>query len=628
MNKFFAKIMKSAFIFILYIFSHSSLANDQSLIELSTNKQWLKLLHYKPDHSSESYITSPEFFLSSAVVSSSLEELKATIAAFSLPINKNESTDSHARCRFPARLKLIQQQLNLNVYGELPTIDCAQYKIWRQQIKDDSVSLVFASGYMSNPASMYGHILLKFSDVDGNKSNELLDTSLNYGAIVPNKENPLLYVLKGILGGYNASFSDQQFFKHKHNYGNVELRDMWEYKLSLTPEDVALIVDHLWEILPTKFDYYFVDENCAYHFAKLIELVLDEPIISDNSLWVLPNSVATGLAQATYKSTPLLAKVNFIPSRETLLLNYYQQLTVEQQQVALSIIVNDFSFAIDKYQVLNDDEKKVIVESLFQYINVVKQKEKDYEFAKTGKRKLIKERLKFPVGTAIRFNENKAHAPPHLVSKPSKFSLGIAAIDQTKFYSTAGFRMTYFDDLSSSVGRSDFSNLEMVDVEVISDGNQTKILRLDLIDISSLYLPAMPWENKVAAAWSVRAGYEQLSNACIDCGIYFAEGNLGKSVRIGNNTLGFAMMGGKAFLGKENDVTIHAKLGLLTSITKNLKAKIELQRTSNIALSSHYASSVKLAISYEFSQDWDVRFTLENKETTFAALALNYYWGF
>ena len=60
----------------------------------------------------------------------------------------------------------------------------------------------------------------------------------------------------------------------------------------------------------------------------------------------------------------------------------------------------------------------------------------------------------------------------------------------------------------------------------------------------------------------------------------------------------------------------------------NLKAKVELYKASNIAFSSSYTRSIKLAFSYEFSHDWDVRFLLEIKETTFAVLTLNYYWGF
>lgn len=628
MKELFAKVRKSSLFFILYIFSSSSFSNDQSLVEFSKNKQWLKLLHYKSLNSSDSYITSPNFFLSQEVINSSLDELKATISAFYLPVNDAESTDNHALCRFPARLNLIQKKISLSSYGELPTINCASYQTWRKQIKDDSISLIFASGYMSNPASMYGHLLLKFSAAGDTKRNQLLDTSLNYGAIVPNKENPLLYVLRGIFGGYDASYSDQQFFRHKHNYGNVELRDMWEYKLSLTMEDVALIIDHLWEVLPARFDYFFVDENCAYHFAKLIELVLDEPIISDDSLWVLPNSVATGLSETTYKSKPLVAEVNFIPSRESLLLNYYEQLTAEQKQIALSIIHQNFTFSQENYQVLNDDEKKIIVESLFQYINVLDNKNDLHDELKSAKRKLIGERLKLPVGKSIHYRNSNLNAAPHKVRKPSKFSLGVASINQSKIYSTAGFRMTYFDDLSSSLGRSDFSNLEMVDVEIIADDSQFKILKFDVVDISSLYLPAIPWTNKSASAWSVRTGYEQSNNACINCGIYFAEGSLGKSKRIGDNALGYALIGGKAFFGHEDDVTLHAKIGLLTSITQNFKAKIELQKTSNLSFSNSYASSVKLALSYELSHDWDVRFMLENKEATFVALTLNYYWGF
>jgi hypothetical protein len=627
-KELFAKITLLTFIFIIHFFSHPSIASEQSLTKLSKNKQWLKLLHHKSESSSQSYITSQNFFLSKATANTSLEELMATITGFYLPVDENILPDEHAICRFPARLKLIRQQLDLSSYGELPSIKCVQYEVWRSQIKDDSISLVFASGYMSNPASMYGHLLLKFSGVDGNNRNELLDTSLNYGAIVPNNENPLLYVLRGIFGGYNASYSDQQFFRHKHNYGDVELRDMWEYKLALSPEDIALIIDHLWEILPAKFDYYFMDENCAYHFAKLIELVLEEPMISNDSLWLLPNSVATALTEATYKNKPLLSEINFIPSRETVLVNYFEQLTDKQKQVASSIIAQDFSLTLQEYEVLNDDNKKVIIESLFQYVNVAKHKNKHNDVIKAGKRSLIRERLKLPVGKSISYSEVKVNEAPHLAKKPSKFSLGIASIDQTKFYSTAGFRMTYFDDLSTSKGRSDFANLEMLDVEIITDNNQIKILKLDLIDISTLYLPAIPWTNKAASAWSVRGGYEQLSNACIDCGIYFAEGSLGKSIRIGDKSLGFAMVGGKAFFGKDDDITFHAKLGFLTSITQNLKAKFELQQTSNINFSNRYASSVKLGVSYEFSQLWDVRFMIENKETTFAALTVNYYWGF
>ena len=463
------KITIITLLFLFYISSFSSAASEQSLVEFSQNKQWLKLLHYKNTSYHQSYIASQNFFLSATVGNSSLEELQATIDAFYLPIKENEPNDKHALCRFPARLSLIKKEVNLNAYGKLPLVKCKQYKAWRQQIKSDSVSLIFASGYMSNPASMYGHLLLKFGDGDDHKSNDLLDNSLNYGAIVPSDENPLLYVLRGIFGGYDASFSDQQFFKHKHNYGNVELRDMWEYKLTLTPEDVSFIIDHLWEILPTRFSYYFIDENCAFHFAKLIELVLDEPIISNDNLWVLPNSVATAVTKATYNDAALLKNVTFIPSTESILFNYYEQLTSKQKQVAETIIINDFSFAIEEYKTLSPVEKKMIVESLFQYINVVKQKGEEYSSHKKARRSLINERLNLSIGKGIHYREEKAHIAPHLAREPSKLSLGLASIEDSKVYATTGFRMTYFDDLSSSLGVSEFSNLEMVDIEIITD---------------------------------------------------------------------------------------------------------------------------------------------------------------
>jgi hypothetical protein len=625
-KKLFLKAIQLAYLLIIYHFSFSCAASEETLIEFSKNKQWLKLLNYKSVNSSQSYITSPDFFLTKAIDKSSINELKATVSAFYLPIAEHGTADEHAQCVFPARLYLIQQHLNLNSFGKLPVIECPKYQLWRKQIKHNSVSIVFASGYMSNPASMYGHLLLKFGDVE--KRNQLLDTSLNYGAIVPDEENPLIYVLRGIFGGYDASFSDQQFFKHKHNYANVELRDMWEYKLALSSEDIDFIIKHLWEVLPTKFDYYFMDENCAFHFARLIELVLEQPIISQDSLWVLPNSVATGLTKVMYKEKPLLKEVKFVPSRETILHNYFEQLTVAQRGIASSIIFHDFSFLIEEYERLSNDEKKIIVEALFQYINVVEKKNKPSNKVNKSKRKLINERLKLPAGKAIHYTNLKKDNAPHLAREPSKFSLGILSVDQKKTYGTSGFRMTYFDDLSSSLGRSDYSNLEMFDIELITDESQTKVLKLDVVDIKSLYLPSIPWRDEVASAWTVRGGYEQYSKTCIDCGIYFVEGSIGKSIRLGSEALGYALIGGKAFAGRDNDIAVYAKVGYLVSITNNIKAKVELNKMESIDFSKGYNTSLKVAVSYEFANHWDVRFGLQKKDTTTASIKLNYYWGF
>ena len=135
---------------------------------------------------------------------------------------------------------------------------CPAYRAYAVNGEIESVSLVYATGYLSNPASFYGHILLKFNTRGGVLANELLDQSVNYGAAVPRGENPVVYILKGLFGGYDATFSNQQFFRFNHAYAENELRDLWEYVLRLHPDEIDQLVAHSWELLGRNFDYYFL----------------------------------------------------------------------------------------------------------------------------------------------------------------------------------------------------------------------------------------------------------------------------------------------------------------------------------------------------------------------------------
>lgn len=122
---------------------------------------------------------------------------------------------------------------------------------------------------MSNPASTFGHSLIKLN----NKESGLFDTSINYGALVPDNENMLRYIYQGLTGGYQAGFSDKYFYEQDLMYSNKEYRDMWEYKLNLTQEEKDLIILHLYEIITRKFDYYFLSRNCGYRVSEIINLV-------------------------------------------------------------------------------------------------------------------------------------------------------------------------------------------------------------------------------------------------------------------------------------------------------------------------------------------------------------------
>ncbi|MEI8605051.1 DUF4105 domain-containing protein [Pseudoalteromonas sp. B160] len=67
------------------------------------------------------------------------------------------------QCKYPARYQwLLSQGLEFSE----PKVECTELIEWRDKQPIHSVSLVFASGYMSNPASLYGHMLLKLNRIN------------------------------------------------------------------------------------------------------------------------------------------------------------------------------------------------------------------------------------------------------------------------------------------------------------------------------------------------------------------------------------------------------------------------------------------------------------------------------
>jgi len=68
--------------------------------------------------------------------------------------------DDHPQCRFPARRQWLAERLGGHSFPFQP---CPKYERWTRSAAVESVSIVFATGYLGNPASYYGHTLLKFN---------------------------------------------------------------------------------------------------------------------------------------------------------------------------------------------------------------------------------------------------------------------------------------------------------------------------------------------------------------------------------------------------------------------------------------------------------------------------------
>ena len=286
---------------------------------------WLKLLHYDR-HGQRSEIVSDDFFLSPTGKTAPAAELQATLAAYfeSWPAD----TNLHVRCRFPARYFWLSQQIDLPGYV-VREPRCGRLEKWAMLDRLRSVSLLLVSGYFGNPASTFGHALLRLNTGDADDPN-MLDVTINYGALVPENELMVLYVYRGLFGGYQSGFSDKYFYTEDLVYARKELRDFWVYELNLSDEQVRLLAFHLWEVIGKKFTYHFLTQNCAYRLAELLELVTDEPWLTNSRVWYLPVEMFHRLTTLdAARPGRLVRSVLFIPSSQRELQHQHQPSRLE-----------------------------------------------------------------------------------------------------------------------------------------------------------------------------------------------------------------------------------------------------------------------------------------------------------
>ncbi|NCN40141.1 DUF4105 domain-containing protein, partial [bacterium] len=223
------------------------------------SKGRLNLLYYEKYGSDyKSRVTSEDFFASGlSGRTNPVHELLATIELFRSESRYDKTnTLKSARCRFPSRYLYLKRSF------ELPDLKpCDRIEDWKSSYQPDRLYLVYASQYVSNPASIFGHSFLL---IGSKVLTEGLWISHNYAAAMPPNTPGWRYILGGMIGWFYADYSVMPFYQRLFQYGSIENRDLWMYQIKLSPEELDFYIAHMWELVHlAKFDYYFLDENCA-----------------------------------------------------------------------------------------------------------------------------------------------------------------------------------------------------------------------------------------------------------------------------------------------------------------------------------------------------------------------------
>ncbi|MBI3300171.1 MAG: DUF4105 domain-containing protein [Elusimicrobia bacterium] len=223
---------------------------------------WLRLLHFK-DGAGEA--RPGPFYLAPAGRTDPRAELEALRAALDAP---PPSDGEPAYCRFPARTAWLAARDGRDAAALLAP--CRRFADWAKLMDAENVTLVFASAYLNNPSSMFGHTFLRMERRGIGDGERLLDNTLNFAAETA-ETSGVLFAFRGLTGLYPGKYSASPFYMKAQEYGNIEFRDLWEYRLALSPAEVERLVAHAWEMGEADFPYFFFSKNCSYQLMPALE---------------------------------------------------------------------------------------------------------------------------------------------------------------------------------------------------------------------------------------------------------------------------------------------------------------------------------------------------------------------
>ncbi|HZV81248.1 MAG TPA: DUF4105 domain-containing protein, partial [Geobacteraceae bacterium] len=309
---------------------------EQQLVDLALQQKldgqrtWDVLLQYRPKSSGrESVIDDRRFFLAPSGKTDPAAELEATIRGFFVSATAG---DEHPRCRFPARYEWLQKELGIDG-AQLPAPVCAKLDEALEAVDPRSAVLVFPAAHNNGPASMFGHTLLR---IGSSYRSELLTYAVNYAAHTTDS-NGLVYAFKGLFGYYPGYYSTLPYYEKVKEYSDLEHRDVWEYSLKLSPDEVRRMVLHIWELQGISSDYYFFDENCSFMLLFLMESARPELQLTNEywdrwGFWVIPADTIS-----TVRRAGLIDRVNYRPAQATRIRHRAKLLSDDAQQRALDV---------------------------------------------------------------------------------------------------------------------------------------------------------------------------------------------------------------------------------------------------------------------------------------------------
>lgn len=593
--------------------------DPQRLKAVAEHSQWQHLLFYKNGNAE---VISPDFYLTdpntqSASNFSPYDELIATL--------KN-AHDASVVCRYPARYLWLNQHL-------------PELKVDLQRCPDlpdpnQEISLILVSNYLKNPASSFGHVLVKTSaamatgdPVTGQLSGEdLLNNSYNFGARIPPTDNGMMYAIKGLFGFYDAGFSEAEFFKHDAVYSKNEQRDMWEYVLNLKAFETQLLNYHLYEAKSARFDYYFIKQNCGYRTGEILELISDIKTTERMGPWYAPDYVFDQLleyntdANNENNTSPLVASVRYLPSEQTQLRQKFLQLPKAIQAIINSVIRTENTAPL---LTLDSDDRALAIDFLILH-RTYKISQNDTPQHQALKKQLLSQRFTLPASNELATLVIPDKPSPALSNKTSQTKVILseqkAQIGVSLFVKDP---LNPYNDINK--------RFEAVQVTLGYDFDENKLALTDFVflDMQQIEDLAQPLAGEPKLSWQLKTG-TRTDLFTGDKHSPYGQAGIGAGVMLGKQVLGYGMVN-TTIHDQDSHLDVGVELGLRA---KRQGQAAELSYTTNKRDGRASISQTKLTVRQQLSKNNDARIIVTHTNNSIvndsdsldAGVAWHHYW--
>jgi hypothetical protein len=492
--------------------------------QLASEREWHLLLHYRENilggYSSEQ--DDPGFFMSPDGKTDPQAELNATLKQFFSDELVGRSKQP-AQCAFVARYAWLRDRLRFDE-TRLPPMACDRFERWFADFEAQSITLIFPSAFMNNPASMFGHTLLRVDQKGQTEQTRILAYTINYAADVP-PDSGLAYPIRGIFGGYRGYFSTIPYYLKVQEYRDIENRDIWEYRLNFTDHQVKRLLMHAWELGNSYFDYFFFKENCSYHLLALIEYADPTLHLTDQFfLWTVPaDTVRLLVAQPG-----LVSDIAYRPSRSTLIRRKRERLSLQEKELTSQIIQEGAATKSDAWRQLPVPRQAFVLDVASDYLRYKSETNEAAVEYKERNRTLLTARSELRIPS-----ENLPVAPyaqrPELGHKTSRAQMG-AGWRNHDSYEEFVVRAGYQDLLDPEIGYTPNSQLELASVAVrhYNRADQFRLERATLANVLSL----SPMDSLFhAPSWKINVGMQTIRhNTCRLCSNGAINGGIGAAV--------------------------------------------------------------------------------------------------